>query len=65
MRLSRVRKDNHMTQEDLAEKLHITAQDVSKWENDITSPDIDTLVKLSELLHISLDELLGKKKEQT
>lgn len=65
MRLSRVRRENNLTQEDVAEKLHITAQAVSKWENDITSPDIDTLVKLSELLHISLDELLGKKNGQT
>ncbi len=65
MRLARLRKENHMTQEDIAEKLHITAQAVSKWENDITSPDIDTLVQLSDLLHISLDHLLGKKSEQT
>ncbi|MCM1514641.1 MAG: helix-turn-helix domain-containing protein [Anaeroplasma bactoclasticum] len=65
MRLSRVRRENNLTQEDIAEKLHITAQAVSKWENDITSPDIDTLVKLSELLHISLDDLLGKKGGQT
>lgn len=42
--------------------MNISAQAVSKWENDLTSPDIDTLIKLSEIFDVSLDELLGKVK---
>ncbi|MBR2791371.1 MAG: helix-turn-helix transcriptional regulator, partial [Erysipelotrichaceae bacterium] len=44
--------------------LNISAQAVSKWENDLTSPDIDTLLKLSDIFNITVDELLGKKKQE-
>ena len=55
-----------MTQEELAAKLAVSAQAVSKWENDITCPDVMTLPKLAELLGITVDELLsGKKQPQT
>ena len=46
------------SQEEVAEKLQITRQAISKWENNRTAPDIDTLVKLSDLYEISLDRLL-------
>lgn len=62
-RLASIRKEHHMTQNDVAEKLHVSPQAVSKWENDITSPDIPTLITLSEIYHMSLDEMTGKKKE--
>ena len=52
------RKKNHLTQEELAKKLSITRQSVSKWENEETLPSIDNLVTLSGLLDISLDELI-------
>ena len=55
-----------MTQEELAAKLAVSAQAVSKWENDITCPDVMTLPKLAEILGITVDELLsGKKQPQT
>ena len=59
-RLQRLRKNANLTQEDVATKLNITAQAVSKWENDVSAPDISVLVELSDILGITLDELMGK-----
>lgn len=59
-RLTRLRKQKGMTQEDVGSRLNITGQAVSKWENDISTPDITMLCSISELFDISLDELLGK-----
>ena len=53
------RKRLGMTQDKLAEQLGITAQAVSKWENDQSCPDIAMLPKLAEIFGISIDELLG------
>lgn len=52
------RKENNLTQNDLAEELNISRQSVSKWENGETVPSIDNLVRLSGILNISLDELI-------
>ena len=62
-RLSRLRKEKELTQSDLASRLNVTAQAVSKWENDQATPDIDILINLSELFEITLDELLGRQKQ--
>lgn len=59
-RIQRLRKNANLTQEDVATKLNITAQAVSKWENDVSAPDISVLVELSDILGVSLDELMGK-----
>lgn len=59
-RFSRLRKNKGLTQEDVATRINITAQAVSKWENDISSPDISILPELADMLCVSLDELLGK-----
>ena len=53
------RKHLGWTQEMLAEKLGITFQAVSKWENGLSSPDISMLPVLSQLFGISMDELFG------
>ena len=53
------RKKAGMTQDQLAEQLGVTAQAVSKWENDQSCPDINMLPKLSQIFGISTDELLG------
>ena len=53
------RKRLGLTQDKLAELLGVTAQAVSKWENDQSCPDITTLPKLAELFHTTTDELLG------
>ena len=61
-RFQRLRKNANLTQEEVATTLNITAQAVSKWENDVSAPDISVLVELSNILSVSLDELLGKQK---
>lgn len=59
-RIAAHRKRLQMTQDALAEQLGVTAQAVSKWENDQSCPDIATLPKLAEIFGITTDELLGK-----
>ena len=54
------RKRMGLTQDQLAEQLGVTAQAVSKWENDQSCPDISTLPRLAEIFGISTDELLGR-----
>ena len=52
------------SQEQLAEQLAVTRQTVSKWERDLSTPDADALLLLSDLFEISLDELVrGAKPE--
>lgn len=58
------RKRLGMTQDRLAEQLGVTAQAVSKWENDQSCPDIAMLPKLAELFGISIDALLGCEKQE-
>lgn len=53
------RKRMGLTQDQLAERLGVTAQAVSKWENDQSCPDITMLPKLAEIFSITIDELLG------
>lgn len=52
------RKDLGWTQEELAEKLFVTSKTVSNWETGKTFPDIESLIRISKLYHISLDNLL-------
>ncbi len=59
-RFGRLRKQKGLTQEELAQKIGLSGQAVSKWENDASMPDVSLLVELSEILGVSLDELLGK-----
>ena len=61
-RIAEQRKIKGLKQEDLAEKLNISAQAVSKWENDQSCPDISILPELSKILGISIDELLTGEK---
>lgn len=53
------RKRLGLTQDQLAEKMGVTAQAVSKWEHDLSCPDVTTVPRLAELFGISTDELLG------
>lgn len=61
--IAKIRKDKKMTQKDLAEKLNITDRAVSKWERGICCPDISLLKKLSEILDVSISELICGTKE--
>jgi len=58
-RIANWRKQLGLTQDALAEKLGVTAQAVSKWENDQSCPDISMLPKLAKVFGITTDELLG------
>ena len=61
-RLYELRKQRGFSQEELAGRLEVTRQTVSKWELGDSTPDMEKLVSLGELFEISLDELvLGKK----
>ena len=53
------RKKNNLTQEELAEKMEVARQTISKWELNETSPDLKEASKLSKIFNISLDELTG------
>lgn len=57
--ISRYRKEQNLTQEDLAKQLKITYQAVSKWENGLTKPDISLLPALASILKVSIDSLMG------
>lgn len=54
-----LRQENHMTQEALAKRLHISSQAVSKWEQNLTAPDISLLGDIAECFQVTTDELLG------
>lgn len=60
--IATMRKEKGMTQLDLAQKLGVTDKAVSKWERDLSFPDISSLPKLAEELGVSVDELLEAKK---
>jgi transcriptional regulator with XRE-family HTH domain len=65
-RISQSRKEKAITQEEMAERLGVTPQAVSKWENDISYPDILLLPKIAEILDVSVDVLLsGEAKKET
>ncbi|MBQ3500259.1 MAG: helix-turn-helix transcriptional regulator [Oscillospiraceae bacterium] len=57
-KIAELRKAKNMTQLELANLLNITDKAVSKWERDISCPDINTFPKLAEILGVSVDELL-------
>ena len=62
-KIKQLRKDNSMTQEDLAEKLNVSRQTISKWETSVTIPDADNIVAISKLFNITTDELLDYRVE--
>lgn len=60
--IKKLRKAKRMTQKEVANQLNVTPQTISKWERNISYPDLDMLVKLSQLFYISTDALLGNTK---
>lgn len=62
-RLVNLRKENGLSQEQLAEKIGVSRQAVSKWERSEASPDTDNIILLARLYNISLDELLRTEDE--
>ncbi len=58
-KLIELRKSKKLSQEQLAEKINVTRQTISNWENGKFYPDIDALVRISKYFNISLDDLLN------
>ena len=61
--LKTLRKQKGFSQEELASRLHVVRQTISKWEKNLSVPDADTLIRLAEILGVSVSELLGSKIE--
>lgn len=57
-RIASFRKQNNMTQEQLGEKLCVSGKTISKWERGISLPDITLIIELSNLLNVTVNELL-------
>ena len=61
--IAELRKQHGMTQLELAEKMGVTDKAVSKWERDLSCPDINSIPNLAEILGVSVEELIQVKKE--
>ena len=61
--IAELRKQQGMTQLDLAGKMGVTDKAVSKWERDLSCPDINSLPNLAQILGVSVEELMQTKKE--
>ncbi|WP_195985754.1 helix-turn-helix transcriptional regulator [Clostridium sp. D33t1_170424_F3] len=62
-KISDLRKQKKMTQDELAEKMGVSSQAVSKWETGLSIPDLPILIELSDFFHMSLDDLVKEKEE--
>lgn len=63
-RIARLRKEHGLTQGELAEKLNVTGQAVSKWENGSAMPELSLFIKLVGILNCSSDDLLFQNKKE-
>jgi len=63
-RIAELRKQNSLSQEALGDLLGVTRQSISKWESDAALPEVEKLVAMSRLFHISVGALLGVEEEQ-
>lgn len=57
--LKNIRKAKGISQEAMAEQLHVVRQTISKWEKGLSVPDADILIRVAEILEVSVGELLG------
>ena len=58
--LKKLRKDNNLSQEELAEKLNVTRQSVSKWESGVAYPEMDKVIQICKMFNVNIDDLLNK-----
>ena len=56
--LTKLRQAAGLSQEQLADQLHVSRQAISKWENGSALPDIEKIIQIASILHVSLDELV-------
>lgn len=57
-RILKYRKDNNITQEELAKELNVSNRTIAKWENNQSSPDLDTIASLCKILNVTADQLV-------
>lgn len=57
--LKKLRKKCNLSQQKLADLLHVSQQSIYKYENDITSPDLETLVRMADYFDTSIDYIVG------
>ncbi len=58
--LKKIRKDNNLSQEDLAEKLGVSRQSVSKWEQGIAYPEMDKVLQICKMFNLNIDEIMNQ-----
>lgn len=63
-KIQKCRKETGLSQEELAEQLGVSRQAVSRWENDNGYPEMEKMIRLSQIVHVSLDYLAGNEQEQ-
>lgn len=56
--IRKYRKEQSLSQDELAEKVYVSRQTISNWENDKSYPDVNSLILLSEVFHTSIDNLI-------
>ena len=54
----KIRKENGLTQKEVAKKLNLSQSNVSDWENDVSRPEYEHLIELTRIYNVSLEELL-------
>ncbi len=62
LRLQRIRKQNGVSQKELAKKLHVQRQTISSYERGVSTPDIYILIAMADYFEVSVDELVGRKR---
>lgn len=63
--IKKYRKEKGFSQEEMAVRLHVVRQTVSKWEKGLSVPDADVLIRMADLLNVSVSKLLGGEVEHT
>ena len=58
--LKKIRKDNNLSQEQLAEKLNVSRQSVSKWESGQSYPEMDKVIQICNLFNLNINELINE-----
>ncbi len=61
-KIKQMRTESHMTQDALAQRLHISSQAISKWEQNLSAPDISLLPELAEVFRVTMSAAAGMRK---
>ena len=60
--IAALRRANGLTQNELGERLGVSFQSVSKWENNSAVPELEKLIKMSDVFGVTLDQLVGRRR---